>query len=118
MAHTSARAVQFLSITPLGPANPTALAPAPNVTDWEHISAGLEGAPTIIHVDALLDGAHLIRGTYRGWNIYLYPNVHFYRDAPQTSGGQGMAGWPPIGTKERVTVHMDGQKYAAQVEFV
>jgi hypothetical protein len=113
-----ARAVKFLSITPLGPANPTALAPAPNVTDWEEIKAGLEGAPVIIHVDALLEGTHDIRGTYRGWNIYLYPNVHFYRDAPQTRGGHGMAGWPEIGMKEQVTVYMDDQKYAAQVEFV
>ena len=118
MAPNHARAVKFLSITPAGSSDPCALAPAPNVTDWERIQEGLEGAPVIIHVDALCEGTHDIRGTYRGWNIYLYPNVCFYRDAPQTRGGNGMAGWPEIGMKEQVTIHMDDEKYAAQVEYM
>jgi hypothetical protein len=113
-----ARAVRFLSLTSLGPANPTALEPAPNVTDWEYIQASLEGVPVLIHVDALLEGTHEIRSSYRSWTMYLYPNVRFYRNSPQTSGGSGMAGWPSIGMKETVTVTMEGEKYSAEIEFV
>lgn len=111
-------AVQFLSITPIGPADLCGLEPAPSVSDWEYIQDGLAGAPTITHVDTLNGGSHKIRGSYRGWNMYLYPNVYFHRDDPQTGGGNGCAGWPPIGIKEQVTLRMDGQKYIAQVEYV
>jgi hypothetical protein len=110
--------VRFISITPHGPADPCGLEPAPSVTDWNEISAGLEGAPTIIVADALLTGTHTVRGTYRGWTMYLYPNVRFYRDSPRSSGGNGYAGTPIMGTKENVTLRMDGMIYAAEVEFV
>lgn len=112
------RAVQFVSITPIGPANPRGLEPTPNVTDWEYIKEGLEGVPDLDHVDALLTGAHVIHGSYRGWTMYLYPNVYFYRNDPQTRGGHGMAGWPDNGIKEEVTLYVDDEKYAAQIEFV
>jgi hypothetical protein len=50
--------------------------------------------------------------------MYLYPNVRFYRDSPRSSGGNGYAGSPIMGTKENVTLRMDGMIYAAEVEFV
>ena len=113
-----ARAVQFLSITPMGPADPCGLEPAPSVRDWEEISKGLEGAPDLTNVDELREGTHTIRGDYRSWSMYLYPGVRISRDDPQTTGGHGFAGWPPIGMKEQETLRMNGQKYAAQIEFV
>jgi hypothetical protein len=113
-----ARAVRFLSLTSLGPANPTALEPAPNVTDWEHIKESLEGVQYLNHADELPKYIHPIHSTYRGWTMYLYPNVYFYRNDPQTGGGNGMAGWPTIGIKETVTVTMEGEKYSAEIEFV
>jgi hypothetical protein len=113
-----ARSVIFTSITRIGPADPCALEPAPSVTDWEEIKAALEDAPFIIMVDALLNGTHEIRGSYRGWTMYLYPNVRFYRNEPRSSGGNGYAGSPILGTKENVTLRMDDQVYNAEVEFV
>jgi hypothetical protein len=113
-----ARAVRFTSIQPLGPADPCALEPTPSTREWEEITAALESAPVIIMTDALLNGAHEIRGSYRGWMVYLYPNVRFYRNAPRGSGGNGYAGSPILGTKENVTLRMDGMTYTAEVEFV
>jgi len=112
------RAVRFLAITPLGPADPYALEPAPNVTDWDHIQEALEGVPVLTDVNALREGIHAIRGSYRSWTMYLYPNVRFYRDNPKTHGGNGFAGDPPVGLKEEVTIRMDGQQYAAHVEYI
>lgn len=113
-----ATSVRFISITPRGLADPCALEPAPSVRDWDCITAGLEGVEPIAGVDALLAGTHVIRGDYRSWTIWLYPNVRFYRDDPKTEGGQGMAGWPSTGMEEKVTVRMDGEVYAAVIEFV
>jgi hypothetical protein len=116
MAYT--RAVRFLTITPVGPADPCGLEPAPNVTDWAEITEGLKGAPEIESIDTLRDGTHDIRGSYRGWSIYLYPNVRFTRTNPKTSGGNGLAGWPPVGSEEEVLLRVNGENYAALVEFV
>jgi hypothetical protein len=113
-----ARNVLFLTITHCGPADPCGLEPTPSVADWEEINAGLEDAPVIITVDALFDGAHTIRGNYRGWTMWLYPNVRFYRNAPKSSGGNGFAGSPIPGTKENVTLRMDDVIYEAEIEFV
>ena len=75
-----------------GPTDPCALEPAPSVRDWDCITVGLEGVAPISGVDALFAGDHVIRGDYRGWTMWLYPNVRLYRDDPKTEGGQGMAG--------------------------
>ena len=113
-----ATSVIFTSIVHRGVVDPCTLEPAPSVADWEYITTGLEGAPTIIEVEALLKGAHKISGTYRGWTMWLYPNVRFHRSDPKSSGGNGYAGSPILGTKEKVTLHMDNQVYNAEVEFV
>ena len=113
-----ATSVRFISITPHGLADPCALEPAPSVRDWDEIQAGLEGVAPIATVDALLEGTHKIRGDYRSWTMWLYPNARFYRDEPKTTGGQGMAGWPSPGMGENVTLRMDGAKFSAVVEFV
>ena len=103
---------------PRGAADPCALEPAPSVRDWDCITAGLGGVEPLSGVDALFAGTHVIRGDYRSWTMWLYPNVSFYRDGPKTAGGQGMAGWPSPGMQENVTLRIDGEKFAAVVEFV
>jgi hypothetical protein len=113
-----ANSVRFLSITHRGPADLYGLEPAPSVTDWEEIAVGLAGAPTIVTGDVLREGVHAIHGNYRGWIMWLYPNVRFYRNAPKSSGGNGYAGTPIPGTKENVTLRMDDVIYEAEIEFV
>ena len=114
-----ATSVRFAAVTvPRAAADPCALEPAPSLRDWDCITAGLEGVAPISGVDALFAGGHVIRGDYRAWTMWLYPNVRFYRDDPKTEGGQGMAGWPSPGMQENVTLRIDGEKFAAVVEFV
>ena len=114
-----ATSVRFAALTvPRGSVDPCNLEPAPSVRDWDYITAGLEGVEPISGVDALFASDHVIRGDYRGWTMWLYPNVRFYRDDPKTAGGQGMAGWPSPGMQENVTLRIDDAKYAAVVEFV
>lgn len=115
MAVTS---VRFISYTRHGEADPCGLEPAPSVRNWEEIAAGLEGVEPITSVDKLLMGPHKIRGSYRGWNMYLYPNVRFYRNEPKTSGGNGLAGWPSVGMQEKVTLRCDNVIFDAEVEYV
>lgn len=112
-----ATSVRFTSLCPIGPADPCALEPAPSVTDWIEITEGLRGLEPV-ESGSLLGSVHQIRGSYRGWNIYLYPNVRFYRNDPKSSGGNGYAGWPRTGTDELVTLRVNDEIYSARVEFV
>lgn len=113
-----ATSVRFISITRQGPADPRALEPAPSVRDWEAITTGLKGVEPIEGVDALLTGSHFIRGGYRGWVLWLYPNVRFHRHDPKSSGGNGYAGEPIPGTQENVIMRMDEEVFIAEVEFL
>ena len=110
--------VRFTSIQLLGPVDPCGLEPAPSVTDWFEISEGLEGVGSIENADKLLTGTHEIRGSYRGWIMYLYPNVRFNRNDPKTRGVNGFAGTPTPDTEEKVTLRVGDQTYTATVEFV
>lgn len=114
-----ATSVRFTSIaaSPI-PADLCGLEPAPSVKDWYHITKGLKGVQTIEDVNDLLKGTHDIQGDYRGWTMWLYPNVRIYRSNPKSCGGNGFAGCPTSGTKETVTVRIDDQVYDAVVEFV
>ena len=115
---TMARAVRFTSIVRRGEAEPCGLEAAPSSRDWEEISAGLEGVEPIDFYGKLLEGTHEIRGSYRGWTMWLYPNVRFNRNEPKTTGGNGFAGSPSVGMEEKVMLNMKGVIYDAEVEFV
>lgn len=115
----AATSIRFISYTRRGEADPCALEPAPSIRDWEEIAAGLEGVETIYCYDTLLwCGPHEIRGSYRSWTMWLYPNVRFYRNEPKTTGGNGLAGWPSIGMREKVTLRCDDLIFDAEVEYV
>jgi hypothetical protein len=107
--------VRFLSITPTPDVDLNGLGPAPSVRDWEEIKEGLDGVPEIDD-DKILEGSHFIRGTYRGWNIYLYPNLWFERSW-SGRGGNGLNGGTRVGDIEDVKVTMNGKMYRAQVEY-
>ena len=109
--------VRFTSIVRRGDADSLGLEPAPSITDWVEIAEGLKGLDPV-DLDTLLKGTHKISGSYRGWTMWLYPNVRFYRNEPTSSGINGYAGFPILGTKEAVTLRMDDQVYDAEVEFV
>lgn len=113
-----ATSIRFRSITHQRPVEPCALEPAPSVNDWDAILEGLNGVEAIENINDLLEGPHKIRGSYRGWIMWLYPNVRFYRREPKTFGGNGFAGVPPPGLEEKVTVRTSGQEYDAIVEFM
>jgi len=109
--------VRFTSVVRRGDGDPCGLEPAPSITDWVEIAEGLKGLEPV-DLDTLLKGTHKISGSYRGWTMWLYPNVRFYRNEPTSSGINGYAGFPILGTKEAVTLRMDDQVYDAEVEFV
>ena len=111
-----AHSVRFLMIVIGDDDSPTGLGPAPSVRDWEEINEGLKGAPTIETVEELCDNDHLIRGSYRGWTMYLYPNVRFERSGNER-GGHGFAGVPFVGDTEEVTLRMNDKKYKATVQY-
>lgn len=114
-----ATSVRLISYTSRGEADPCALEPAPSVRDWEEIAAALEGVKPIYFYDKLLwSGPHKIHADYRGWTMYLYPNMRFYRNEPKTNGGNGLAGWPSVGMQEKVTLRCDNVLFDAEVEFV
>jgi hypothetical protein len=97
---------------------PNGLGPAPSVSDWEHINEGLKGVEKVNNVDDLLHGTtHEIRGSYRGWNMYLYPNVNFTRSA-NGRGVNGYAGAPMKGDQEKVLLRVDQDAYEAYIEYV
>jgi len=107
--------VKFLSFRPctLG-----TLRPAPSVTDCEEMSAAIE-ADTSPREDptpnGLQDKKLKIITSYRSSLMWLAGGVGIYRNAPNTRGGNGYAGWPPTGLVEEVIVDDD---WFAEVEFV
>ena len=110
--------IRFVSLRPYCKAEPSGLEPAPSVKDWDDISEGLKGVQPIDAWYNLQHGEHGIRGSYRGWSLYLYPNVRVRRVDPKTEGGHGYAGATYKGLVEKVHVHMDGEVYEGQAEFV
>lgn len=108
--------VRFLSITKLEGADPCSLEPAPSVSDWEAISLALLGGTVIDSADSLIGGAHEIRGSYRGGQMYLYPNVRFNRNG--APGMHGFTFWPNKGDQENVDLRISGVMYEARVEYV
>lgn len=115
ISNEMALTVRFLAIRP---DEPCGLEPAPSVTDWDDICEGLKGVDDIKSVDDLLMGSHEIRGNYRGWVMYLYPNVRFIRNDPKTTGVNGFASRPVAGLEEKAILRVNGETYAAVIEFV
>ena len=115
---TYSNTVRFLHIQKMSGLAPYRLEAAPSIKDWDEIHECLVDAPNVESVESLLYGQHVIRGSYRGWQNYLYPNVRFDRRNPKTQGGNGFAGCPPIGIQEDVELRVNGETYAATVEFV
>lgn len=110
--------IRFVSLRPYCKAEPCGLEPAPSVRDWDEISESLEGVQPIDTWYNLQHGTHEIRGSYRGWTLYLYPNVRVRRIEPNTQGGNGYAGWPSPGMQEKVHVHVNDEVYEGRIEFV
>ena len=97
---------------------PGGLGPAPSIRDWETIKESLNGIPEIKNVDDLLHGTtHEIRGSYRGWIVYLYPNVSFTRGG-NGRGANGYAGAPMKGDQEKVLLRVGEGAYEAYIEYV
>lgn len=109
--------VRFVSLRPYCQADPCGLEPSPSVRDLEYISEGLEGVQPIDAWYNLQHGEHAIRGSYRGWTLYLYPNVRVRRTDPKTEGGNGYAGCPETGMTEKVHVHVNGEVYEGKIEY-
>ena len=110
-----ASSVKFLSFRPCTIGN---LRPAPNVTEAEEISAALDADPSPRiepTPDGLQDKKLKIITSYRSSLMWLEGDVTIYRHSPNTNGGSGYAGWPPVGLMEEVIV---GDDWFAQVEFV
>jgi hypothetical protein len=72
----------------------------------------------IEHVNDLLKGTHEIRGSYRGWIMYLYPNARFTRSSSNSCGINGFAGCPTVGHQEEVLLRVNDETYTVLIEFV
>ena len=108
--------IRFRAI--LGANEPGGLGPAPSVRDWEEINEGLKGVANVDSVDDLLHGTtHEIRGSYRGWIMYLYPNVSFTRGG-NGRGANGYTGAPTKGDQEKVLLRVGEGAYEAYIEYV
>jgi hypothetical protein len=109
-----ATSVKFLSFTPITIGN---LRPTPNVTEAEAIHATL-AADTTPRLEptpeALQDKELKILTSYRSAVMWLEGGVMITRVAIKTAGGNGYAGWPPIGLVETVLLN----DWTAEVEFV
>lgn len=115
---TYSNTVRFLHIQKVDEPTMCLLEASPSIKDLDEIHDALTGIPSVESVESLLFGEHIIRGSYRGWQNYLYPNVRFNRRNPKTQGGHGFAGCPPVGIQEDVELRVNGETYVATVEFV
>jgi hypothetical protein len=110
-----ATSVKFLSFRSCTIGN---LRPTPNVTEWEAIRATLDAdtSPRLERTPEDLQDKELeIITSYRSSLLWLAGGVVICRHAPNTEGGHGYAGWPPIGLKEEVLL---GEDWIAEVEFM
>ncbi len=114
---TNMTSIRFLSLSKVEASDRCGLEPAPSIKDCEDIREALEGVATPESVDALRTGEHLVRASYRGGQMYLYPGVRFNRCDPCLRGGNGYTFWPSKGDKEQVQLRMNGETYNALVEF-
>jgi hypothetical protein len=106
--------VKFLSFRPITIGN---LRPTPNVGEWEAIRACLDAdkTPRLKPIPEDLQDKELkVISSYRAALLWLEGGVTITRDSPKTEGGNGYAGWPPIGLKEEVLLN----DWVAEVEFV
>lgn len=114
-----ATSVRFNSIVKMPGDHVGRLEPAPNVTESLAISDKLANVPRLENPENLLYGStHSMKATYRGGQIFLYPNVHFNRYRPLRGFVYTHTAWPEVGDTETVELRMNGQVYEAQVEFM
>lgn len=110
-----ASSVKFLSFCPCAFGS---LRAAPNVHEWNAISAVLEAdqTPPIASTPTDLQDKNLkVIASHRGSLVWLEGGVSITRHAPKTACWNGLTGWPPKGTFEEVMV---GDDWIADVEFV
>ena len=114
-----ATSVRFTYIVKMPGDHMGRLEPAPSLTESLAISDKLANVPPLENPEDLLFGSiHVMHATYRGGQIFLYPNVHFNRYRPVRGFVYTNASWPEVGDKETVELRINGQVYEAQVEFV
>lgn len=109
--------VRFLSITKIAGASASMLEPAPSISDWEEINAALKGVEPLASVDDLLTGEHPVRASYRGGQIYLYPNVRINRIDHRLEGWNGYTACPKNNSVEEAQLRMNGSVYSVRIKF-
>ena len=109
-----ATSVKFMSFRPCTFGN---LRPTPNVTEWDAIRACIDAdtTPRLEPTPEDLQGKELkVISSYRAALMWVEGGVVICRHSPNTEGGHGYAGWPPVGLKEEVLLN----DWVAEVEFV
>lgn len=93
-----------LSLSPIE-RDPLALGPAPSAYEWLAISESIR-KDTTTPVTSFQPGTTLhVLDSYRGHLLYCAGYVTVHRYSPQTSGGNGFAGWPTDGLEEDVYIN-------------
>lgn len=109
--------VSFITMTKVADDAGSRLEPAPSVTDWEAISEALKAVQPIASAEDLRVGAHVIHATYRGGQMWLYPNARFNRFNPVRGGGNGLTATALDGDEEDVELRVNGAIYSARVKY-
>ena len=108
--------VTVLSAILIDPIEPSALGPAPNVTETEYIWNLLRQDRTPSITD-LMEAPIEVITDYRGVMLYCAGGVDVHRTNPTTGGGNGLTSPPPPGTEENVIVSSPQGRFKARVRF-
>jgi len=108
--------VTVLSAVPIDPAEPSALAPAPNVTETEYIWNLLRQDQTPPITDLFAAPIEVLTN-YRGHMLYCAGGVGVHRIDPKTDGGNGMMCLPPPGMEEDAIVSSPQGRFRARVRL-